>query len=167
MLYDLLEALIKFIYGLFRKKDVNNSKIQIRRQYNKKKIMSYNEQQFYNLLKEVIGEDYIIWPQINLAAIINKTGNERYQSELYRNVDFGIFSKRDYNLLLLIELNDETHNTHYSRRKRDKSVNSICQDAGISIIAFWENKPNEKEYVRNRIYQYLNYGNETKTSNNP
>lgn len=47
--------------------------------------------------------------QVNLASIISKDSNQRYQSELYRNVDYGIFSKDLTKLYLLIELNDSTH----------------------------------------------------------
>jgi hypothetical protein len=156
MLIEIFEAILEFIIRLFKGKQKNATNTPKRNYwYTKKNIMTGTEQKFYNMLKHIVGEDYIVWPQINLAAVIKKNGQTRYQNELYRNVDFGIFLKDSHEILLLIELNDESHNLA-SRKKRDKSVKSICEEAGINIISFWLNKPNEYNYVRNRIMQFLN-----------
>ncbi len=157
MLYDLLEDLIYFIISLFKKKNKNNPRTITKKKYIKKDIMTFNEKKFYSLLKEILGDDYIVWPQINLNSVIQKFENDKYRNELCsRNVDFGIFSKNDYKLLLLVELNDETHNTSNKRKNRDRNVYDLCKSAGIEIISFWENKPNEREYVKSRINSYIN-----------
>ena len=80
--------------------------------------------------------------------------NSRYNTELFRNIDFGIFNADYSKLLLLIELNDESHN-NYHRKKRDIKVNDICNKAGIKLITFYTKYSNEKEYVKNRIKQEL------------
>lgn len=120
--------------------------------YYKKKILSDNEIAFFNKFKELNGK-YIIIPQVNLASIIEKHGG-KYHSELFRNIDFGIFDI-NYNLLLLIELNDKSH-TNIKRKDRDLKVKKILSDCQIPLLTFYTYYPNEKGYVLNRIVKALN-----------
>lgn len=122
-------------------------------QYRKKELMTKEEKYFYNLLK-IFKNEYEIMPQVNLATVIQKIDNHKYQTELFRNIDFGIFSK-DYNeLLLLIEINDQTHNIK-QRKNRDKKVKAICQISDIKLITFYTNYPNKPDYVINRVKSEL------------
>lgn len=85
-----------------------------------------------------------------MATILKKETNNYYINELFRNIDFGVFTK-DYNkLLLLIEINDNTHNSR-KRIARDKKVDEILISAGIKLIKFYSKYPNKKEYVKSRI----------------
>ena len=120
--------------------------------YYKKKIMTDNEIAFFNKFRE-LNAKYIIIPQVNLASIIEKRGG-KYHSELFRNIDFGIFDK-NYNLLLLIELNDKSH-TNIKRKDRDLKVKKILSDCQIPLLTFYTYYPNEKGYVLNRIVKALN-----------
>ena len=95
----------------------NNDNITI---YEQKPLMSNYEFKFYKILEE-LKEEYEIMPQINLASIIKKINNNKYYSELFRNIDFAIFSKDYKELLLLIEINDKTHN-ELSRKDRDLKI---------------------------------------------
>jgi hypothetical protein len=122
--------------------------------YKSKELMTEVEKSFFHKLSRLIGEGYIIQPQVNLATIIKKESEIPYQNELYRNIDFGIFKKESYKLLLLIELNDNSHNS-YKRVQRDKKVKEICTEAEIPLITFWLNMPNTDEYVLNRVSSYL------------
>lgn len=117
--------------------------------YTKKSLLTYKEKTFYNLLSK-LQNDYIVLPQINLATVIEKKSDTKYQNELYRNIDFGIFDKKDFTIKALIELNDESHNTK-DRIARDYKVKEICEKANIPLLKFWTNKPNEENYVLNRI----------------
>ena len=121
-------------------------------EYIKKNIMTDCEWEFFNKFR-VLENEYIIIPQLNLASVIHKTG-AKYCSELFRNVDFAIFDK-DYNLLLLIELNDKSH-TSIKRKDRDLKVKKILSDCQIPLLTFYTYYPNEKQYVLNRISKALN-----------
>lgn len=124
----------------------------------RKKFMTYNERIFYNKLIELEDEYNLkIQPQINLATIIKKKNNNYYKrvNELFRNIDFGIFSKNYNDLLLLIELNDKSHNKK-ERKLRDEKVKDIVKEAGIKLITFHTNFPNKEEYVKNRILKEIN-----------
>ena len=122
-------------------------------QYKKKNFLTYTEKKFLSVLHELKKYDLIIIPQVNLATIIQKTGEFKYQNELYRNIDFGIFDK-NYNILLLIELNDISHQ-QYKRRERDMKLKEIVQQADIKLINFYTDKPNKPEYVTKRIMNEL------------
>ena len=123
--------------------------------YTKKKLMTDYEKYFYNILKELETELNIkIHPQINLASIITKQTNNYYISELFRNIDFAIFDENYDELLLLIEINDSTHNSS-KRISRDKKVDAIVKNAGIKLIKFYSNYSNKKDYVKERIKKEL------------
>lgn len=111
--------------------------------------MSETEYNFYLKMKP-LEEEYRIVSQLNLASVVQKISSYRYQTELYRNIDFAIFSKDYKELLLLIELNDSTHQQK-SRKKRDAKVQKICDECQIKLIKFYTNRPNEQMYVINRI----------------
>ena len=90
----MIEKIINFILSLFGIK--NNSdeiieKTNTPTEYEKKPLMTIYERKMYNIIKKLENE-YTIIPQLNLAAIINKKNNNKYYSELFRNIDFAIFS---------------------------------------------------------------------------
>ena len=127
--------------------------------YMLKPLMTAYEYKFYQILK-TLEDEYIIVPQLNLASIVKKMNNNKYYNELFRNIDFAIFTKDYKKLLLLIEINDETHNQR-KRKDRDLKVKKICNDIGVSIITFYTKYPNEKKYALNRIEKELNKENKT------
>lgn len=128
-------------------------KIKNKSNYIQKEIMTNCELSFYYKIMD-LEEKYNIIPQLNLGTIIKKISNVSFRNELFRNIDFAIFSKDYSKLLLLIELNDKTHNQE-ERKKRDESVKKICDSAKIKIITFYTKYSNEKEYVINRILREI------------
>lgn len=124
--------------------------------YVPKKFLSNNEYNFLIKFIDLENELHVnIVPQVNLASIITKVSNSKFNTELFRNIDFGIFNADYSKLLLLIELNDESHNNSH-RKKRDIKVHEICNKAGIKLITFYTKYSNEKEYVKGRIIKELN-----------
>ena len=85
----------------FKKTEENTEKNNNinKNQYKKKNFLTCTEKKFLSALHELKKYDLIIIPQVNLATIIQKTGEFKYQNELYRNIDFGIFEK-NYNILI-------------------------------------------------------------------
>lgn len=146
----MLKRIIDFILWLFGIKDdedVEKATTDIK--YEKKPIMSDYEIMFYNRMKDLEAE-YNIVPQLVLSSVVDKKSKQKYRSELYRIIDFAIFSKDYSKLLLLIELNDNTHNQR-KRKDRDLKVKKICNSAKIKLITFYTKYPNEKDYIINRI----------------
>lgn len=127
--------------------DLNNLK-EDNAFYKVKKFLTPSEISFYKKMQRLQDMGYIIVPQVNLATIIEKQ-NAKYHNELFRNVDFGLFDA-NFNLLLLIELNDKSHQ-EISRRNRDLKVRKILNDCQIKLLVFYTFYPNETDYVVNRI----------------
>lgn len=143
----LILKVLKFLFpGLFID---NNEETTPEIIYEQKNFMTNAEKDFYKKIV-VLEENYKIIPQINLATIVKKKSKYKYRTELYRNIDFAIFDKDLNNVLLLIELNDSTHNQK-SRIDRDLKVKKICTDANLKLINFYTKYPNEQEYVIKRI----------------
>ncbi len=150
---NIIYKILKY-FGLIQEENKERRKDTI---YIQKPIMTEYEYRFYQILKELENK-YIIVPQLNLAAVIKKVNNNRYYSELFRNIDFAIFSKDYKKLLLLIEINDQTHD-RYKRQDRDLKVKKICNDVNVKLISFYTKYPNEKNYVINRIEKEIDLNN--------
>ena len=154
MLDELIDKIINWILKILgiTKAENEKQKNKTENEYKKTNLMTQTELFFYNKIQE-LEQEYKIIPQLNLGAIIEKQ-NKGYRNELFKNIDFAIFSKDFKEILLLIELNDSTHNQS-KRKKRDKNVKEICNKAQIKLITFYTKYPNEKEYVLNRIKEEI------------
>lgn len=119
-------------------------------------LMTKIEKQFYVAIRKILPDIYILQPQVNLASVIRKTTEERYQNELFRNIDFAIFDL-DYKPLVLIEINDNTHITEKSRQARDYKVKDICNAAGIPLIIFWTTYGVNEDYISKKLKETLKY----------
>ncbi len=148
---------IKKIFGLIENEEKSEIKI-----YERKEFMTTYELLFYEKMKD-LEKEYKIVPQINLATIVKKI-NKGYINELFKNIDFAIFDKDYKNVLLLIEINDSTHNK-INRKDRDLKVKKICNDSNIKLITFYTKYPNEKEYVLKRINEELEQQNNNNLTN--
>ena len=57
----------------------------------KESLLTPTEIKYYDIIRSIIGNNFLLLPQINLASVIDKKGGSNFRSELFRNVDFGIF----------------------------------------------------------------------------
>lgn len=154
----MLQAIINFFKQLFnpQKKETEYNTPQKQKEiknYRPKKLLTPTEIRFFNAIKNATNENYILLPQINLASIIERTDEHKYQNELYRNIDFAIFDKA-YNPIVLIEINDKTHKDK-KRIARDIKVKEICNSANIPLITFWTDYGVNQEYINKRIAEYV------------
>lgn len=155
-------AAIIIIYVLFRKKNQTAKTEAVKQtqtepqKYKSKKLMTDCETYFYKIISEEFSDKYLISPQVNLSSIVDKVKDfpKQYQNELNRIIDFGIFDKQTLQPLLLIEINDKTHEQP-DRIKRDKKVKEIVKNAGIKLITFYTKYDNKRDYVVDRIKKEL------------
>ena len=99
--------------------------------YNPKpSLITETEKGFYNVIKELIPDNYLLFPQINLAAVISKDDDSsHFQNELFRNIDF-LITDSEFKPLIFIEINDSSHNSN-QRKERDQKVHNICSEATL------------------------------------
>ena len=117
----------------------------------KSSLITDTEKVFFDAVKKVLPEGHFAQSQVNLATVINKLGDFRFQNELFRNIDIGIFNL-DYKPILLIEIHDKTHKTP-QRRDRDRKVKNICEEAGIPLIVLWTEYGINTDYIRKRLVE--------------
>ena len=122
-------------------------------QYFKKPYLTQTEIRYFEVILSVLGNDYLVYPQVNLAAVLDKKGGSNGRTELFRNADFGVFTK-EFELLALIEINDASH-LRKDRMERDKKVAKICRSAGVPIITFWTKDKLVPEKIARELHRYL------------
>lgn len=121
--------------------------------YRKKdRLLSATEIEYYKVLEDLYGDRYIILPQINLASVIEKE-DPGYRTELFRNVDFGVFDG-GFRPILLIEINDGTH-LRPDRQERDKRVGLIARRAGLPLVTFWTRDGIRREEIKRTLSRWL------------
>ncbi|MCQ2441149.1 MAG: DUF2726 domain-containing protein [Clostridia bacterium] len=120
----------------------------------KKDFISKAEQGFFNAIKEAIPEGYFVFPQINLATIVERTDNQRFHNELFRNIDF-LVTDNQYIPKIAIEINDQTHLTN-DRHERDEKVQKILEEAGIPLLKLWTSYGVKPDYIKEKITEMLN-----------
>ena len=131
--------------------------------YVSKQFLSRTELYFYRVLKQLEDEqNIIVHPQVNLASIIHKISDLPFHNELFRNVDFAIFSRDYKEVLLLIEINDRTHEQP-KRRQRDLNVKTICEKANLKLITFYTKYPNQPDYIKNRVREQIKKSEDSPT----
>ena len=127
--------------------------------YHKREFITECEKEFMFKLNNIFGNKYIIQPQIPLRMIVSKNNDKlnKYASELNRYIDFGIFNK-NYELQVLVELNDKTHELE-ERQVRDLKVQNICKQANIPLITFWTYEKLTNEEIKHRIEKEIKNAN--------
>ena len=122
------------------------------RYYLKDTLVTSSEMQYFRILDAYFGKDYRILPQVNLASIIDKEGGG-FRTELFRNVDFGIFDY-DFRPILLIEINDNSH-FRKDRIERDEAVALILKKAHVPLVTFWTKDGIDANEIYSTIKKYL------------
>lgn len=124
----------------------------------KDSLLTNCEKECFIKIKEATKETrFIVYPQINLASIIEKS-KFGYANELFRNIDFGLFDGYTLEPILMIELNDKSH-LREDRIERDQKVSDILEMAKIPLLTLYTTEKLTTEIIKNKIFQTLNQHN--------
>jgi len=125
-------------------------------EYRKKRaVLSKPEWEFYRLLKDFLSaEHFDIMPETALVTVIEKLTQTGYRNELFRIADFCIADASSTEPLLLVELNDASHN-RADRKERDRRVAEICERAGMPLVTFTLEEAADAAFVRKTLKRYL------------
>ncbi len=122
-------------------------------------LLSRAEHEFFDLVTEIVGSNYYVFPQVHLITLLDHKikgqswrGAFRHIDE--KSVDFVICDKSYIKPLLAIELDDRTHN-YESRMLRDEEVNRILQDAPLPLLRFENHGNFNKEDIKNQLFSIL------------
>lgn len=113
-----------------------------RRTYRAKPLLSEWEREAFPRLLAALPPGLHLCPQVRLADMLNAGNGGGWTSALSqvasKSVDFAVIDG-DGTVVLVIELNDKTHDQP-ERRRRDAFVGAALAQAGIPLAAF---KPNQ------------------------
>lgn len=119
----------------------------------KSRYISRAEWEFLQVLRNILGNRYEVCVQAPLVAVVDKAGSA-FRNELFRVIDYLVVHPVSYEPLLLIELNDASHE-RADRRARDQKVAEICAAAKMPLIAFTAAQSHDVAEVRKAIFKAL------------
>jgi hypothetical protein len=97
------------------------------------------EKDFLEILKQVVGNDYRIEPQVQLSSIVRPTDSNGCYTNYTdfnrikaKSIDFVLFDDKN-KPYLAIDLDDRSH-FRWDRMKRDQFVNDLMDEVGLRII---------------------------------
>ena len=105
-------------------------------------IMTPTEIKYYEDLCDALnraGLEVSVWPQVNVSAIIEASGNDSKQKArafnriCRKSVDYVIANKETQATRVCIELDDYTHSWN-SRQERDDFINTVFDEVGIPLF---------------------------------
>jgi len=164
-LTSLLVAMIQFV----RNSNLEKRSYEIKEAYmnlairkkliNRRKFLRYDENELYKTLVNITNNNYIVIPQVHLCDIADvKVGyldHDNLYYELKRIIyDYAIFDK-EFNPLVLIELNGKSHFFQDNRINRDAIAENNAKNLDLPLIIIKkEDRLNEK-LIREKISPYL------------
>ena len=120
----------------------------------KERFMSVPEQTLYETLLRIAGGGVDVFAQVALASIVDKVTYASYRNELFRVVDFLLCSAKTSEPLLVIELNDASHQRE-ERIRRDEKVKCILQRAGVPLLTLTLDEISDEKTLKRRIKSLL------------
>lgn len=127
----------------------------------KKYLMTQSENIFFKLLIASVGDQMNVFPQVRLSSLLYRAkGIERryWHAALARinqkSVDYVLCDKVTGEILLVIELDDITHDT-VIRKQRDSDVNAMLKEAGMPLMRFRNVANLTQDMIKSQIYEIL------------
>jgi len=141
--------------------------------YRKKEyFFSVAELKFYNLLRDITPEKYLLFAKVRICDLIQpQPGKEKYSyfnKIKSKHVDFVVCNQNPITVKTVIELDDSSHQRS-SRQERDNFVDEAFLNAGVPIVHIPVQAYYDKNEIINQIKQaceekyIINYTSELKT----
>ena len=149
-------SILFFVLSLFNKGKRNpSSTINFNNYHLKESLLTKNEMEFYETLKIVVKEDFIIFSKVRLSDIFSTDRGKEFQAALNRinsrHIDFLLCHKFTLKPVVAIELDDKSHERS-DRIKRDEFVNQLVESAGLPLLRY----PSKSRYTANDVGSKLN-----------
>ena len=140
------------------KEQKNTNNYDIKTQYKKRKFLTDNEKRYYNYLSNYAEKrNFQIISKIRLADLVEvdqKYSTRNIDKKISfskissKHIDFALCNKTDLEPILLIEVDDYTHDRP-ERIERDKFIDKALRGAGYKIIHIRsiENLEKQLDYV--------------------
>lgn len=149
ILFEIIKYILKPFKSRDNKKKINETnKIYTKENlpYRRKYLLTKNELEFYKYLKIIADElNLCVLSKIRLADLI-EVYSHKNNSEYFKyfgkikakHIDFALAKKENLEIILLIELDDFSHNRQ-DRKSRDKFIDKICKQCNYKILHTQDN----------------------------
>jgi very-short-patch-repair endonuclease len=122
-------------------------------------FMNRAEHEFFDVLIQVAGSNYYVFPQVHLSTILeHRVKGQDWRAAFRRingkSVDFVICDKAYIKPLLAIELDGRSHDVE-SVRQRDADVEQIFEGAELRLLRFANHGSPDRDEVKRRISEAL------------
>ena len=124
---------------LFRKWNEYQSKARQQYQKKEKEFLSTAEKEFKKYLRQNLPANIEIHCKVRLADILKS--ETKFRRIIMMHVDYVLIDEESQNIILAIELDDESHNTPEAR-ERDAIKNNVLDESGIKYTRI----PNDQKY---------------------
>lgn len=116
--------------------------------FQKTKILTDNEKDFFGRLSEALGSDFYVFPQMAFSAFITHAGQSGFRYRYMFNTkraDF-VVCDSDLNLTCLIELDDASH-----KREKDAQRDALLLSVGIPCLRYESRHKPASEKIRSDV----------------
>jgi len=101
-------------------------------------LFSIAEKRFYDILKSFLKDEYLVFGKVRVADLLyypkrQRDWLSRFNRIKAKHVDFVICDKNKICPLIVIELDDLSHN-RYDRKERDNFIDKIFGEAKLPIL---------------------------------
>jgi len=122
-------------------------------------FMNRAEHEFFDVLIEVLGSSYYVFPQVHLSTILeHRIKGQDWRAAFRRingkSVDFVICDKTFIKPLLAIELDGRSHDVE-AVRQRDADVEHIFERADLRLLRFANHGSPDRDEIKQRILEAL------------
>jgi very-short-patch-repair endonuclease len=122
-------------------------------------FMNRAEHEFFDILVDVVGSSYYVFPQVHLSTVLeHRIKGQDWRAAFRRingkSVDFVICNKAYIKPLLAIELDGRSHDEE-AVRQRDADVEHIFERADLRLLRFANHGSPNREEVKRRISEAL------------
>ena len=152
----LFVALLKYLNSRFF--GTSEEKVKTQYHYERKNyLITVPERDYYNMLTQILGTDYLVFPQVHMSAILEHRVRGQNWKAAFRHVnqksvDYVICDKTHLTPLIAVELDDRSHDSD-DRRARDIEVERMLSEAGLPLLRFTHNQ--DLSSVKNQILEKL------------
>lgn len=153
-----------YVYYRIRGSVVNKIDAEIKSTVNyhyrrKDFVMTKAENDFFNLLSKILGDEYYVFPQVHLSTILDhKIKGQNWKAAFsyinQKSVDYVVCNRQYRRPLLGIELDDWSHDGNV-RKQRDTNVDFIFKECGIPLLRFRDVNTMSEAEIKTKIDELM------------
>ncbi len=133
----------------------------------KDSVLTDSERAFYIVLKNIVGDDFLILSQVSLLEILavpnGLSTSQRYSAKnkiQAKHIDFLLCEKESFRPLLVIELDGSSHENP-RRILRDNFLKDALASAGLPFLPMPRSSRYDEVELSNRIHECLHVNSTT------